>query len=324
MSPPDRRAPTVTITDPAHPGPASAPEALEALEARRPAAWHPLERVLAAAVALLLLAALNAAAQLREDRHRARQLAGVRLTATLTEGEAVTLTRGVDLSVELLVQADQDIDLDLRSMAVDNGWIVTTIHPTGLLQGTTVILRMRHPVDCRQPIAPPSSLTVDVVASAGERHLAVPVTGSIPDTAPYCGALPAVDSVQVTSTSVADWGPHTVVKLGLVNASTRPVAFVRLTYPGFRFSSREPLPVRLAGRAPGVLVPQELRDQHVTFDVALTECTAAREAILQGASSGNPAVFGIQVDGAGGPGEIGIDVPGLEAFLAADAAAHCR
>jgi hypothetical protein len=287
-----RPAPVVTIVDPQHPGPV---RDLLVTEAPPPVRLplRPRERLLAAALLVLLLVAFDRARTLRTSQREAARLAGLHLVAQVTAGGPV-LGRDSFMSLELAIDGTGDAALPVRRFHVDHGWRPTGTDP--LAFGTDQRIFLRHGLDCDRRIELPERLTLRVVVGGSERSLVVPVAappdGLVAGSAEVCGHVPLQQSLLLVSSS----GQEPLV-LELANAGLEELTVDGLSADGFSFRGTRPLPLELAGRAPGVLRFRSLERYPLQLLAAVTDCARAQRSLLRGAGRAGLVHAAVHRDG---------------------------
>jgi hypothetical protein len=269
----------VTVVDPRHPGPLR--DVLVAVDPPSPRLpLRPPERLLGVAVLLLLLVALAGARALHAGQRETGRLAALHLVAVPTGGGPVLGSRDSFMSLELLLTGSPDEALPLRRFGVDHGWRSTGAEPRAFATGQRLFLR--HPLDCGREVVLPQRLTLLVAVGGAARTLLVPVAqaaaGTVADLREVCGRLTVAQSLSLVSSR----GPVPVV-LELANTSLDGLTLEALRADGFAFRAVPPLPLRLEGRAAGILRFGALTRHRLRVEAAVTDCTRARASLLRGA-----------------------------------------
>jgi hypothetical protein len=223
--------------------------------------------------------------------------------------------RAAWVSTEVLLEAPALLRLDLvlagerelvgiRRLSADGGWALLGPLPSRI--GTGAVLSVTHPVGCERRVSAPRRLTL---RTAEGRSLVVPVR--VRGLLDLCDPLQGPDAVRVVSSSLTN-GRATMVRLGLVDISTRPVRLSAIAFDGFAFTAHRPMPITLPGR-----------DRHRSLDVerlAVTElvlvasvqqCAAARHALDEVVYRTDPDRLGAVLDGRIGD----LQVRGISAYL---------
>ena len=292
-------APVVTVVDPLHPGRfAPAPEA----PVRRP--LRPVERVLATAVVLLLVAGLSSSARLRGQASAARALRALHVSVSAMD------VRVRDSRVELLLLAGATRGIRLSDVR-GSGWSLpaTTPVPAHDLSGLT----LSHPLDCTTPLEVPRDLT----ATADDGRLRGRVSLEVRSVLPLaeralhaaCGDVDADEALVLVGSSITRGPRETTVGLRLSNLGDQDLRVLRVRYPGFALVSGTDLPLTLPARG------AQVRDAELR--VVLQDCGRARSALDLSKSSFLVDLLEVDVDGRGGPGTARLDVRGVLAYLEA-------
>lgn len=290
-------APVVTVVDPLHPGRFEAPPPTPV---RRP--LRPVERVLATAVALLLVAGLSSSARLKDQRSQDRALRTLRVSASAVDAQV----RDSRVELVLLAGATRRVTVsDVRG----SGWSLPRASelPAQDLTGLTI----QHPLDCTRPLEVPHDLTVTADDGRLRGRVGVEVRGVLPlaERALHaaCGDVDADEALVLVGSSIVRGPQETTVGLRLSNAGTQEVRVLRVRYPGFALVSGTDLPATLPGRNATV--------QDAELRVVLRDCGEARAALDLSRSSYPVDLLEVDVDGRGGPGTARLDVRGVVAYL---------
>ena len=290
--------PPVTITDP-RAGPPLPP-------APRPR-WVTRARAQALLTAVVLLVALASAGHLG-----AGKASGL---VARSSGYDVFLGSPAVVRLEVVLHGDPLLVLNVGDLRPDAGWTVAEPLLPALADG--VRLRLVHPVVCEAHQQLPSRVLLD---TADGRTLRIPVQLRPADHAvSLCDPLTGPAAVRVV-TSTLTTGARTLVRLGIVDASTRPVTLSAVAFPGFSFAATRPLPLVLGGRdRHRALSLRELPVSRLDLIAAVTACSRAEQALRVAAAARTPNLLSTTL--AGRPASL--DVPGLEAYLDVQWRATC-
>jgi hypothetical protein len=317
----------VTITDPLHA--ARLPVVTSGPSAPPPdrTPWTPAERLLALLVLLLLLVAFGVARDLRTARSVRSIVAGLQLRAS-TATSVTTFAGGSSwVLLDLDLAADPRHDLRIRSVTADHGWDVVDSAPATLYAGATVGVTVRRALVCVAPLPRPQHLTL-VLGFAGDRRrtVAVPVTSTgsrdLAQSDYLCGRLDAARSLELTSTSRTTHAGRSAMELHLADRGLSDLVVHDLRFPGFSFRASSPLPLALAGRAPGPL-QEGLPSRPLQVQAAVSDCATAGRALEAAVHAGTPDQVQAVVSGQGGGGLAPLVVSGLTSYLDQQWRARC-
>ncbi len=318
MTPPERSAPLITITDPSRPLRWTEPVPAGVVTHRPSVPWlRPPERLVLLALTLLLVSGFTSTGRIQQEQRLSQRLADVDLNAVLAGG---TVSGRAELTARLLLFARSAEDVALSGLAVDNGWQVSAMAPSTVAGGSLVTVSVTHDIDCGVPLKAPSRLQlVAGVPGGGSRSFALgidrPVPGVLPEAARLCGDVDADQAVVLTSSSIVRAPGATFVEVRLANRGVDPVRVVGAVYPGFDLRPVATLPLTLTGRVPGLIEVASLPSRPVRFGVRVTDCADARVA-MDGAARSDPVdLVELLVDGRGGAGSTRVDVQGVLAYL---------
>ncbi|MCU1593847.1 MAG: hypothetical protein JWO12_1239 [Frankiales bacterium] len=313
-------APLITITDPLHPA------AVRDVVAGAPAPrWTWPVRALAIAVVLLLVVGGAAAKDLRARRQLQQRANRISVVARVDLSSPARLSAVDRITISLALKASDTADL--RHISAPSGWLPVGGQDLPLTRDSEVPLELEHVIDCRTPVVAPTSVRGALrVAGVRQREVVVdlssiPATTQVQDFA--CGDLDGIDALRMVGSQVLRSDGRSTVTAQLSNISTRDLTVGRVSFSGFSFRPSRPLPLRLPGRAPGLLVEEEVPTRALVLDAVVSSCAPARAALDRAAQSGFPDVLTFFGTSRGRPFAVDRRVAGVEAYLEAEWRSTC-